>query len=151
MRCRGVSQSSASDGRAEVFQTRREFTDGLSPDVIKALSASRLRVSAPKSPSPINNQFDLFSVRPGSKTGGTSAQAAREVERSGRAVTLKEKVIEELTGDALTADEIAANIGETVLSIRPRVAYLAKDGIIVDTGQRRANESGKQATVWRLK
>jgi hypothetical protein len=48
----------------------------------------------------------------------------------------------------LTADEIAATVGETVLAIRPRVTELGNAGLLVDTGDRRTNVSGRPATVW---
>jgi predicted HTH transcriptional regulator len=51
----------------------------------------------------------------------------------------------------MTADEVAENMGKSILSIRPRIAELSKLGSIEDSGQRRTNESGKVATVWRVK
>ena len=48
----------------------------------------------------------------------------------------------------MTADEVAALLGETVLSIRPRVAELRKLGKIAATGDKRRNESGMLASVW---
>jgi len=47
-----------------------------------------------------------------------------------------------------TADEIAIKLGKSVLSIRPRVSELARDGLIRKTGERRANASGIRAIVW---
>lgn len=48
----------------------------------------------------------------------------------------------------MTADEAAAAIGETVLAVRPRITELKQDGKLYDTGKRRANASGRSATVW---
>lgn len=48
----------------------------------------------------------------------------------------------------LTADEIADAIGATVLATRPRVTELQQEGLLYDTGLRRPNSSGRQATVW---
>lgn len=50
----------------------------------------------------------------------------------------------------MTADETASAIGASVLSIRPRFTELASGGAIVDTGERRHNESGRRAAVWGL-
>ena len=51
----------------------------------------------------------------------------------------------------LTPDEAAARIGRTVLAARPRFTELKLMGLIEKTGQRRANESGLLAAVWRSK
>ena len=48
----------------------------------------------------------------------------------------------------LTADEAAAEIGRTVLYTRPRVAELKRQGLIIDSGERRDNLSGRPAIVW---
>jgi hypothetical protein len=48
----------------------------------------------------------------------------------------------------LTADEVAAALGESVLSIRPRMSELRRLGEIADTGDRRRNASGHTAAVW---
>jgi len=51
-----------------------------------------------------------------------------------------------------TADEIASEMGLSVLSIRPRVSELKRMGILLPTGQRRKNRGGNSAAVlkhWR--
>lgn len=64
--------------------------------------------------------------------------------------TLKAKCLQALKMfGPKTADEIALILGESILSIRPRIADLAKQLVIVDTGIRRENDSGKLATVWK--
>jgi len=74
----------------------------------------------------------------------TSRDAARSVD-AGR---LRGMVLDTLrrTGP-MTADEVADALGESVLSIRPRVTELKRFGAIFDTGKRRANRSGKSACV----
>lgn len=99
-------------------------------------------------------QLDIFTRYPrsaGYKSPGTSKQAARAITKSGRASTLREQVLEVLRDRALTADEVAQELQESVLSIRPRLTELAKLNQIADAGSRRKNESGKLATVWRVK
>jgi hypothetical protein len=49
----------------------------------------------------------------------------------------------------LTADEIAAALDESVLAIRPRVSELFHAGLIEKTGERRRNQSGLSAHVWK--
>lgn len=92
--------------------------------------------------------FDApYPASPGHRRTATSRVAAERVKH--RDKPLREQVLELLaTGRERTADEIAAALGETVLSIRPRVAQLNKLGLIKDTGLTRQNESGLQATVW---
>ena len=51
----------------------------------------------------------------------------------------------------MTADEVAAAVGEERLSIRPRITGLKHKGLIVDAGERRRNRSGRMAAVWRAK
>jgi len=47
-----------------------------------------------------------------------------------------------------TADEVAARLGESVLSIRPRITELFKKArIIFDSSRRRPNHSGRSARV----
>lgn len=54
-----------------------------------------------------------------------------------------------LLAGPLTADECAENLGEDRLSIRPRFSELAALGQVADSGQRRRNDSGRMAIVWR--
>lgn len=74
-------------------------------------------------------------------------RAARE-SIADRAPRLRAAVLQALAAGPLTADEIAARIGETVLATRPRVTELHQDGLLYDTGRRRANDSGRNAIVW---
>jgi predicted ArsR family transcriptional regulator len=52
--------------------------------------------------------------------------------------------------DGLTADEVAHALGESVLSVRPRICELGRTGKVQDTGRRRQNRSGRNAAVWEL-
>jgi predicted transcriptional regulator len=55
-------------------------------------------------------------------------------------------------GDAgeygLTADELAARLNMDRYSIQPRTSELKHKGLIIDSGLRRPNETGKLAIVW---
>lgn len=98
-------------------------------------------------------QPDLFSAarypeRPGSKARDTARQAAEKVESKAATVRAKVRLLFE-QGEQLTADECALRLGESILTVRPRLSELAALGEIVDSSQRRDNDSGHSAIVWR--
>lgn len=102
----------------------------------------------------------------------TSKDAAEAIEKSGKAQTLRSEVLRVLYVDracqcnlmmpwdfapslpsedtGMTADEIAAELGESPFSIRPRVTELSKQGLITRTGERRKSCNGRMSAVWRL-
>jgi hypothetical protein len=86
--------------------------------------------------------------RPGFKARGPSEEAARRV--AGEASRLRTAVLVELrqSPNGRTADEIAASLRRSILSVRPRVSELHADGKIEPSEERRRNESGHSATVW---
>ncbi len=53
--------------------------------------------------------------------------------------------------EGATADEVAYALKYSILTVRPRVSELYKLGLIVDSGLRRKNASGKNAIVWIVK
>lgn len=94
----------------------------------------------------------VYGGLPGFKAEGTSRDAA--VAAAGDSVLLRERVytaIKSAGAGGMTADEAAKVMGRTVLSVRPRVTELAQTNRIEDTGQRRANDSGRKANAWRAK
>lgn len=93
--------------------------------------------------------FDRYPGSPGYKDADTSRAAAETVKP--RAATLRNLCLQQLRQQDLTADEVAAHLSESVLSIRPRIAELKKRNLIVDSGKRRRNASGENAKVWRAK
>jgi hypothetical protein len=96
--------------------------------------------------------IERYPYRAGAKERTTSKDAADQLESSGRAGTLRAQVLAWFaSGQSGTADECAAALNETVLSIRPRVTELFRQGSIERTGVRRVNASGSSAHVWRLK
>ena len=84
---------------------------------------------------------------PGFKEHTTSRDAAKVV--SSRSRTLREKVLQALQSRPMTADEVAAFLGETVLATRPRLSELLADGKIIATGDKRPNASRLMAKVFR--
>lgn len=80
----------------------------------------------------------------------TSAAAAEKIRP--QATRLRDAVYEQLRvhGEA-TADELAANMNRSILSIRPRVTELHAQGRIEDTGRRKKNPQGNTCIIWRAK
>ena len=95
------------------------------------------------------NTTIAYPESPGYKTEHpeTSKGAARAVH--GAAATLRARVDALFDTGELTADEAAGALGESVLSVRPRVTELCRQGRLEDAGQRRRNASGHRAAVWR--
>lgn len=93
------------------------------------------------------NMADDYPFLPGFKKAGTSADAAKAL----APVTgnIRNAVYLELLRAPGTADEIAARLDLSILAVRPRLTELMKLGRIEESGERRANKSGKKATVWR--
>ncbi len=93
-------------------------------------------------------QLDLLTYPhvPGSKTGGTSQEAAEAMKPT--AATLRAACLGQLRLSASTADQVAGALKESVLSIRPRISELKQLQLIRDSGVRRKNASGKSAVVW---
>ena len=83
----------------------------------------------------------------GWKEPTTSREAAATTDAS----TLRRVVRQCLAvSGAMTADECAERLSESVLAIRPRFSELRALGEITDTGERHTNTSGKRAIVWTL-
>ena len=95
-------------------------------------------------------QEDLFKYPavPGFKKRDTAIAAAAEI--APKAENLKRQVWIALNDAPGTADEIAARLNRSILSIRPRLSELAALSLINDTGTRRENASGKRAIVWEV-
>lgn len=88
-----------------------------------------------------------YPAAPGAKAAGTSQEAAEAMRP--RAHILRAKVLACLKGRSMTTDECASLLEESVLSIRPRFSELRALGLVTDTGDRRMNDSGRRAIVWR--
>jgi hypothetical protein len=90
---------------------------------------------------------------PGYKEPTTSKDAARAM--ASKSSVLRDRVLAVLTeaGDrGLTPDEAAVILGEDEKAIRPRFTELGPkhEKRIIETGERRINESGLRAKAWRL-
>jgi predicted ArsR family transcriptional regulator len=92
-----------------------------------------------------------YPAAPGFKDRDTSRKAAEHV--ACRAELLRSNCLEIVRAsgqEGCTADEAATDLGESVLSVRPRFTELLKLGKITDSGLRRRNASGRSAKVWRV-
>jgi len=76
------------------------------------------------------------------------SDTSREAAETTDAKTLRRDCLEALRRyGPMTADEIAAALKKSVLSIRPRVTELKRLRKVVITGDKRRNRSGKLAVV----
>ncbi|WP_404713165.1 hypothetical protein [Sphingomonas sp. MMS24-J13] len=92
---------------------------------------------------------DLFAYpdAPGAQDRDTSRAAADDMAPA--APILRQMALDVLErSNGLTADQVAARLGKSILSIRPRITELTRLGKVRDTGERRPNASGKKAIVW---
>jgi DNA-binding transcriptional ArsR family regulator len=101
------------------------------------------------------NQPDLLSWRPrypqapASSSDDTSIAAADSM-RS-HVGTLRAKVMERLRERPLTVHECARLMGESVPTVQPRFSELRAMDQIEDSRERRMNDSGRMAIVWRIR
>lgn len=86
---------------------------------------------------------------PGYKTPGTSKEAAIAI--AGDVSDMHRDILRELSFSNLTPDECAGRLRRTVLAIRPRFSELVIMDLIEKTDERRRNESGRAANVYRRK
>ncbi len=93
---------------------------------------------------------EQYPVQPGFKVSGPSEQAATAI--SGKAKTLRDQVLRTIAAapQGLTADEVASKLNRSILSVRPRVSELHRQGEIRQTAIRGKNDSGMSASVWTL-
>jgi hypothetical protein len=134
---------------ADAVGARGNHQDKISMEYVPAVESS------------CNNSTDLFGWArlgerypeiPGAKAPGPRSQ---EVARAicGHAGRLRKAAILELASagpKGLSADQIADRLGESVLSVRPRISELRASGEVVPTGRRVVNDSGMSASVWKL-
>lgn len=92
--------------------------------------------------------MNAYPLEPGAKRPGTSLDAARAI--APHAHALRRRAFDVLLArgaGGATPDEIAATLGQSVLSVRPRLTELKELGLVRETDRRRKNESGHNATV----
>lgn len=86
----------------------------------------------------------------GYKATDTETSAAAAQAMAPKAKSLRVQVLERIitARHGLTADEVAEKMNQSILTIRPRVAELKRQGLIVQSSERRENKSGRKAVVW---
>jgi hypothetical protein len=87
---------------------------------------------------------------PGFKSRDTSSLAARRI--APHAAALRDRVFAFLKANypaPFTADEVADRLGESFLSVRPRLSELRRSALIEPAAERRKNKSGMLARCWR--
>lgn len=92
--------------------------------------------------------MSAYPQEPGFKVSGTSQEAAEAIGAKGRAETLNAKTLASIRRSPKCPEEVAAELGEDILSIRPRFTQLKERGQIVKTVARRKSASGCSVTVW---
>ena len=50
----------------------------------------------------------------------------------------------------MTSEEVSDKLGMRLVSVSPRFRPLANKRVIIDTGEKRKNKSGRSAIVWKL-
>ena len=89
---------------------------------------------------------------PGWKATGASREAANKI--TSHAKTVRDRVhffLKDHYPSTFSADQIADSLGESILTVRPRVSELGRDGQIEAVNERRKNISGMSAHCWRAK
>ena len=95
------------------------------------------------------NTLAVYPESPRYKAPGASQQAARRIVPL--VTGLRAKVLRSLREDGPgTPDEIAERLGFSILSVRPRFSELNRLGLIEQSNERRTNDSGHRADVWRI-
>lgn len=97
----------------------------------------------------MTHQTSFIAQPPHTQPRDTRAAAHDSVQPN--SASLRSSCLAVLQRRAGTADEVASELGETVLAIRPRITELVKAELIYDTGERRDNTSGRRAKVWRAR
>ena len=88
-----------------------------------------------------------YPTQPGYKEVGATSQAAAQTIAS-KTENVRELVWRTISvHGAMTADEVAARLGISILTVRPRCSELVKMGQLIKTGIRRENQSGMKAHV----
>lgn len=91
--------------------------------------------------------LDWYPKGPGHALRDTSIEAAAAV--ASRADTLRAEVLARLKVEPLSVHQCAAAMGEAVPAVQPRFSELVALGLVVDSGTRTKNLSGRSAIVWR--
>ncbi len=98
-------------------------------------------------PSPDDVPAYPFSPAPG-KTDTSNEAADAMQPHCGRLQADALATIKDAGKDGCTADEVGNRQGRNRWSVQPRISELRQMGLVVDSGRRRQNVTGKRAIVW---
>lgn len=96
--------------------------------------------------------MNKYPSEPGFKGDADTGREAAEAMQShcGRLQRMALAHIRGAAANGYTADELAAAMGMDRWAVQPRTSELKAKGLIVDSGMRRRNVTGKRAVVWTL-
>jgi hypothetical protein len=98
-----------------------------------------------------NPESKRYPDAPGHRGVETSEEAAQALApKCGRLQRLTLEAIGQRGATGFTFEEAANDLELDFRSIQPRISELRSKGLVVDSGQRRRNASGKRAIVWTL-
>ena len=104
----------------------------------------------------MSRQTDMFGTAPtypntpGFKADGPSREAARAIAPLAKGIRGRVLRYFQLHFPAgMTVDEVSRDLKISPFTTRPRVSELHAQGLLEPTVDRRANDSGHSATVWR--
>jgi hypothetical protein len=112
-------------------------------------AAPRLAGLGHREPDLFGHVEQHYPDRPGFKSA-TSRESAHKI--AGHAKAVRNAALAEFIAihpNGLTADELARRLHHSILTVRPRVSELRAAALVEPTPERRRNESGHGATVWR--
>jgi hypothetical protein len=90
----------------------------------------------------------IYPDAPGFKVPGPSQNAADAITGTAAHIRAQVLAVVKASPAGISADEIAKTLNRSILSVRPRVSELKRQGLIRETGERRRNGSGMTASVW---
>jgi hypothetical protein len=96
------------------------------------------------------SESESYPGGPGWKEPGTSREAALAI--APEAKTIRAAVLRHVANAfprAFTADQVAAELNFSILTVRPRISELHKAALIERVAERRKNQSGMSAACWR--
>lgn len=95
-----------------------------------------------------NQKPDRYPDVAGHRGVDTSMEAAEGMTKIGRLQRLALDAVRAAGVRGLTSDETAVTLNSDRWSIQPRLSELKLKGLVVDSGLRRRNSTGKNAIVW---
>jgi hypothetical protein len=90
---------------------------------------------------------DLFDPSKLYRKAGTSSEAAAAAATQARKTSIHRKLFNALKAEPRTPDELAADLGLVLNTVRARCTDLLQGGYVVRTGEERKTDAGRWADV----